>query len=462
MEKHYDITVIGSGPGGYIAAIRSAQLGFKTAIIEKYKSYGGTCLNVGCIPSKYLLEGSKFYYKIINESNPYGIKSDNTFIDLSTMDYNKNKLIQKMSNGINFLLKKHNIDIYNGIGSFIDDKTLKINKDTYSNTKIISKNTIIATGSKPRYIPSVNIDKKLIVTSAEALNIKQIYKDIVIIGGGAIGIELASIYARLGSKVTIIEYFDNILPSIDNDISNIMQSILIKNLDIKFIFKCNIEKAVSKGNHVEIVICNDKNQRIIINADYCIIAIGRSPYIKNLQIENINLKLDNNFIKVNKNYETNVKGIYAIGDVIGGNMLAHKSEMEGTLVAEIIHGNKPFFDYKNIPNIVYTWPEIAIIGISEKELKYQNHNYRKSISLFAHNGKANASNETNGQLKVLSDYQTDEILGVQIIGPNASDIISSAISAMTFSASSEDIKYMCFPHPTYSEIFRESCVNLNK
>ncbi len=463
---NYDVIIIGSGPGGYISAIKCSELGLKTALIEKYDFYGGTCLNVGCIPTKYLLEASNQYYNAKYKFELNGIMFDNIDIDLKKMLLNKKSIIQKMSNGISFLFKKHKVNIYKGFGSFVNSTTIEINNNGIKHI-ISAKNIVIATGSKPRSLSQVTTDKTRIVTSTEALNINHIYKKIVIIGGGAIGLEFAYIYSALGSDVTIIEYEKNILPNMDDDMSYLVKNILIKKMRINFLCNYTIKDITNIGEYVKLnIINNDKNNNIInLTCDYCIIAIGRTPYIKSLKLENAGIKLNinNDFIPINNCYQTNIKNIYAIGDVVKGPMLAHKAENEGIAVAEIIsnYDSNSRINYDIIPNIVYIYPEIAIIGETEKKLIQQRIKYKKSISHFYINGRSQTSNNVEGTIKILLDYKTNEILGTQIIGPSASEIITSVAIAMTFKASTDDIEYIVFPHPTYGEIFKEACKAYN-
>ena len=454
----YDVTVIGSGPGGYVAAIRASQLGFKTAIIEKYNVLGGTCLNVGCIPSKALLDSSEMYYNAANSFEKHGITASDVKVDLQKMINRKNEVVKQLNGGISFLMKKHKIDVFNGIASFVSKNKLKV--ITAETEKLIeSKNIIIATGSKPAAIPGINIDKKRVITSTEALSLGDIPKHLIIIGGGAIGLEMGSVYKRLGSKISVVEYMDSIIPVMDSSLSKELLRILRKQ-GFEFYLKHKVLNVETKGKNVILKAQNSKNEEIQLEGDYCLVATGRQAFTDNLALENAGVKADEKGkIIVNQNLQTNIAGIYAIGDVVKGAMLAHKAEEEGVFVAETIAGQKPHINYNLIPSVVYTWPEVASTGKTEEQLKFENINFKTGICSYKSNGRAIASTDSDGFVKVLADSKTDEILGVHIIGPRAADIIGEAVVAMEYKASAEDIARISHAHPTYSEALKEAALD---
>lgn len=455
----YDVVIIGSGPGGYVSAIRCAQLGLKTAVIEKYNSFGGTCLNVGCIPSKALLDSSEHFYNADKHFAAHGIKLDNLSVDIAQMIKRKNEVVEQTTGGIDFLFKKNKITSYQGMGSFVDKNTIKITKSGGETETITATNVVIATGSKPFSLPSIKIDKKRIITSTEALNLQEVPKHLVLIGGGVIGLELGSVYARLGSKVTVLEYADSIVPTMDKGLGKELQKVL-KRLGFEFLLNHKVTGATIKGKKVTITAENKQGEAVKIEGDYCLVAIGRIAYTESLGLENIGITLEERGKKVpvNENLETSVKGVYAIGDVIKGAMLAHKAEDEGTFVAELIAGQKPHIDYNLIPGVVYTWPEVASVGKTEEELKAAGKKYKSGSFPFKASGRARASMDTDGFVKVLADADTDEVLGVHMIGPRVADMIAEAVVAMEFRASAEDIARICHAHPTYTEALKEAAL----
>ncbi|MBK7958742.1 MAG: dihydrolipoyl dehydrogenase [Bacteroidetes bacterium] len=457
MSK-YDITIIGGGPGGYVAAIRCAQLGMKVALIEKYSTLGGTCLNVGCIPSKALLDSSEHYYKATKEFAEHGINIGKMDIDFSQMIKRKAEVVSQTCAGIDFLMKKNKIDVINGLGSFVDKSTIKVVKDDKTEVIISTDKTIIATGSKPTKLPFLPIDKERIITSTEALKLKEIPKHLIIIGGGIIGVELGSVYGRLGSKVTVVEYLDRIVPSLDSEVGKEMAR-LLKKQGFSILTSHKVTGATVKGKDVTVTAEAD-GKPVEIKGDYCLVAVGRSPYTEGLGLENAGVELDERKrVKTDDHCQTNVPGIYAIGDVVKGAMLAHKAEEEGVYVAEIIAGQKPHINYNLIPGVAYTWPEAAGVGKTEDELKAEGAAYKVGKFPFKASGRARASMDTDGFIKVLADSKTDEILGVQMIGPRIADLIIEAVVAMEYRASAEDISRMSHPHPTYSEAFKEACLD---
>jgi dihydrolipoamide dehydrogenase len=453
----FDVIVIGSGPGGYVAAIRCAQLGLKTAIIEKYSTYGGTCLNVGCIPSKALLDSSEHYHNAAHTFKEHGINLKDLSPDIKQMVNRKNEVVAQTTGGITYLFKKNKVATYQGIGSMVDKNTVKVTKDDGSSENITAKNIILATGSKPTALPFLKTDGKRIITSTEALNLQEIPKHLILIGGGVIGLELGSVYARLGSKVTVVEFMDSIIGTMDKSLGKELQKVLAKQ-GMEFLLSHKVTGASVKGSKVTVTADNPKGEKISLEGDYCLVAVGRTAYTENLGLENIGITLEERGkkIPVNAHLETSVPGIYAIGDVVKGAMLAHKAEDEGTFVAEIIAGQKPHINYNLIPGVVYTWPEVASVGQTEEQLKEAGIKFKAGSFPFKASGRARASNDTDGFVKVLADASTDEILGVHMIGPRAADMIAEAVVAMEFRASAEDIARISHAHPTYTEAFKEA------
>ncbi|MCT1526246.1 MULTISPECIES: dihydrolipoyl dehydrogenase [Sphingobacterium] len=456
----YDVIVIGSGPGGYVAAIRCAQLGLKTAVIEKYSTFGGTCLNVGCIPSKALLDSSEHYHNAAHNFDQHGISLSSLKIDMKKMIARKNDVIAQNTAGITFLFKKNKIDSFEGVGSFVDKNTIKITKNDGSTEEIKGKNIIIATGSKPTALPFLPVDKSRIITSTEALNLTEVPKHLIVIGGGVIGLELGSVYARLGAKVSVVEYAKSIIATMDGGLGKELQRVLKKNLGMEFFMSHKVTGAVAKGKKVTVTAEDSKGQEVVLEGDYCIVAVGRTAYTEGLGLENIGIKTEErgNKITVNEHMETSVEGVYAIGDVVRGAMLAHKAEDEGIYVAERIVGQKPHIDYNLIPGVVYTWPEVASVGQTEEQLKEAGKKYKSGSFSFKASGRAKASGDTDGFIKVLADADTDEILGVHMIGPRAADMIAEAVVAMEYRASAEDIGRICHAHPTFTEALKEAAL----
>ena len=455
----YDVTVIGSGPGGYVAAIRCAQLGLKTAIIEKYSVLGGTCLNVGCIPSKALLDSSEHFHNAAHTFQTHGIELDNLQVNLGQMIKRKSEVVKSNNDGITFLMKKNKIDTYFGLGSFVDKNRIKVTGTDGNTQEIETDKTIIATGSKPTILPFLPVDKQRIITSTEALTLQEVPKHLIIIGGGVIGLELGSVYARLGAKVSVIEFMDSIIPTMDKALSKELQRILKKTLKFEFYFQHKVTGAINTGEGVTVKAQNTKGEEVTFEGDYCLVSIGRKPYTEGLGLENAGVQMgERGMIAINDHLETNVPGIFAIGDVVRGAMLAHKAEEEGVLVAEYLAGQKPHINYNLIPGVVYTWPEVAGIGFTEEQLKEQGRAYKSGSFPFKASGRAKASMDTDGFVKVLADKETDEILGVHMIGPRIADLIAEAVVAMEFRASAEDVARMSHAHPTYAEAMKEACL----
>jgi dihydrolipoamide dehydrogenase len=454
----YDVVIIGSGPGGYVAAIRCAQVGLKTAIVEKYKSLGGTCLNVGCIPSKALLDSSEHYHNAAHTFKTHGIELKDLKVDLGQMIKRKGEVVEQTVQGINFLMKKNKIDVFTGMGSFVNKNKIKVTAADGTTQEIETKNVIIATGSKPISIPPVPIDKKRIITSTEALNLTEVPKHLIVIGGGVIGLELGSVYSRLGAKVTVIEFLDTLIPAMDRGLGRELQKVLSKQ-GFEFLFKHKVVGAETKGKEVTVKAENAEGQVVEIKGDYVLVAIGRKAYTEGLNLEAVGVKVDERGrVDVNDHLETSTPGIYAIGDVVKGAMLAHKAEEEGTFVAERLVGQKPHVNYNLIPGVVYTWPEVAAVGYTEEQLKESGRAYKIGSFPFKASGRARASMDLDGFVKVLADKTTDEILGVHMIGPRAADMIAEAVVAMEFRASAEDVSRMSHAHPTFTESMREACL----
>lgn len=455
----YDVVVIGSGPGGYVAAIRSAQLGKKTAIIEKYATLGGTCLNVGCIPSKALLDSSHHYEDAVKHFETHGIEIPGEIaVNLEKMIARKQSVVDQTTKGIQFLMDKNKIDVYEGLGSFKDATHVVVHKTDGSEEILEATNVIVATGSKPSTLPFINIDKERIITSTEALKLQEIPKHLIIIGGGVIGLELGQVYKRLGADVTVVEYLDRIIPGMDASLSKELMKVL-KKQKIKFLLSHQVTAVERKGKEVTVKAKDKKGQEVSLSGDYCLVSVGRRPYTKGLNAEAAGIKLDDRGrIAVNEHLQTSTPSIYAIGDVVKGAMLAHKAEEEGTLVAEIIDGQKPHIDYNLIPGVVYTWPEVAAVGKTEEELKEAGVSYKVGQFPMRALGRSRASMDTDGFVKILADKTTDEVLGVHMIGARCADLITEAVTAMEFRASAEDIARMSHAHPTYAEAVKEAAL----
>jgi dihydrolipoamide dehydrogenase len=457
MDK-FDVTIIGSGPGGYVAAIRCAQLGFKTALIERYQTLGGTCLNVGCIPSKAMLDSSEHYHNATHTFATHGIEVKEVKANLAQMIKRKSEVVKQTCDGINFLMKKNKVNVFHGHGSFASKNTVSI-KGEKGETIIESGKIIIATGSKPFSLPGIEIDKKRIITSTEALELKEIPKHLILVGGGVIGLELGSVYARLGSKVSVVEYADGIIPTMDKSLGKELQKSLSK-LGVEFYLNHKVTGAKSTAKEVTVTAENKEGKAVEFKGDYCLVALGRKPYTDNLGLDKAGVKVDaKGKVEVDDHLQTNVAGIYAIGDVVRGAMLAHKAEEEGTFVAEVIAGQKPHINYNLIPGVVYTWPEVAAVGYTEEQLKEKGKKYKVGNFPFKASGRARASMDTDGFVKVLADADTDEILGVHMIGPRTADMIAEAVIAMEFRASAEDITRTSHAHPTFTESFKEACLD---
>jgi dihydrolipoamide dehydrogenase len=454
----YDVIVIGSGPGGYVAAIRCAQLGMKTALIEKYNTLGGTCLNVGCIPSKALLDSSEHFHNASHTFNQHGIDLKDLKVNLEQMMKRKNEVISQTCDGVKFLMDKNKIDVIHGVGSFKDKNTIEVLSDKKKKTSHKAKNIIIATGSKPNFFPGMKPDKKRIITSTEALKLKEVPKKMLVIGGGVIGLEMGSVYKRLGCQVEIIEFAPRILSGMDETIGKEYTKILKKG-GFKLHLEHRVQEVKNTGKGVLLKALNKKGEVVEMEADYCLVAVGRKPYTEGLNLKQVGIKAnDRGQIEINSDMQTSVPSIYAIGDVVQGAMLAHKAEEEGVYVAEFIAGQKPHINYHLIPGVVYTWPEVASVGKTEQELKNEKKEYKSGIFPIRALGRARASMDISGMIKILADKETDEILGVHMIAPRAADLIMEAVTAMEYRASAEDLARICHPHPTYTEAIKEAAL----
>ena len=454
MEQ-FDVVVIGSGPGGYVCAIRCAQLGMKTAVIEKYNTLGGTCLNVGCIPSKSLLDSSHHYHEAVHNFSTHGITIEGSIkVDLNKMISRKDSVVDQTTKGIDYLMSKNKIRVFNGLGSFVDSHTVSIN----SSEKIKFNNAIVATGSKPISLPFANIDKKRIISSTEALKLKEIPKKLIVIGGGVIGLELGQVYSRLGSEVSVIEYSDKITPFMDGAVSKELLRIF-KKQKIKFYLSHKVTSVISENSSVSVNAEDSNGSNVNFEGDYCLVSVGRKPYTDGLNLSSVGINTnDKGQIEVNDKLQTNIENIYAIGDVIAGPMLAHKAEEEGVLVAEILAKQKPHINYNLIPNVIYTWPEVASVGKTQEQLSSEGIEFKTGQFPMRALGRARASMDIDGFVKILADKKTDEILGVHIIGARAADLIAEAVTAMEFRASAEDVSRMSHSHPTYAEAIKEAAL----
>ena len=457
--SQFDVTVIGSGPGGYVAAIRCAQLGFKTAIIEKYPTMGGTCLNVGCIPSKALLDSSEHFENAKHTFANHGIIINEPTADIARMVARKNEVVDQTTKGINFLMDKNKITVFEGVGSFESATQIKVTKNDGSSETIESKYTIIATGSKPSSLPFISLDKERIITSTEALNLKEIPKHLIVIGGGVIGLELGSVYKRLGSDVTVVEFMDKIIPTMDGSLSKELQKVL-KKQGMKFNLSTGVQSVERNGESVKVTAKDKKGEEVVFEGDYVLVSVGRKPYTDGLSLEKAGVDLDERGrVKTNEHLQTNVSNIYAIGDVVAGAMLAHKASEEGVLVAEQLAGQKPHINYNLIPGVVYTWPEVAAVGKTEEQLKAEGIAIKVGNFPMRALGRSRASGDLDGFVKIIADEKTDEVLGVHMIGARAADMIAAAVTAMEFRASAEDISRMSHAHPTFAEAIKEAALD---
>ena len=427
---NYDVVIIGSGPGGYVCALRCAQLGMKTALIEKYSTLGGTCLNVGCIPSKALLDSSEHFHNAANNFAKHGIEINSPKVNMQQMIARKNEVVSQTCDGVKYLMDKNKIDVYTGVGSFVSSTAVKVVDADGKETILNTKNAVIATGSKPNFFPGMEPDKDRIITSTEMLNLKKVAENLIVIGGGVIGLELGSVHARLGANVNVIELADTILPTMDGAISKEMTKVLKKE-GFKFNFGHRVQNVVNTGSGVKVTALNKKGEEVVFEGDYCLVAVGRKPYTDGLGLENAGVQMgERGMVAVNEHLQTNVTNIYAIGDVVRGAMLAHKAEEEGVYVAELMAGQKPHINYNLIPGVVYTWPEAASVGKTEEELIAAGVKYKSGSFPIKALGRARASMDLMGMVKILADAETDEVLGVHMVSPRAADMIMEAVTAM--------------------------------
>ena len=454
----FDVVIIGSGPGGYVAAIRCAQLGMKTAIIEKYSTLGGTCLNVGCIPSKALL-ASSHHYEELQHFADHGIEvSGEVKVNLEKMIARKQAVVDQTSGGVKFLMDKNKITVFEGVGSFENATTVNVTKADGSVEKLEAKNTIIATGSKPSSLPFIKLDKDRIITSTEALKLPEVPKHLIVIGGGVIGLELGQVYLRLGAQVSVVEFMDRIIPGMDGGLSKELTKVL-KKQGMKFYTSHKVQAVERKGDTVTVKAENAKGEVITLEGDYALVSVGRRPYTDGLNADKAGVKItDRGQVEVNDHLQTTASNISAIGDVVRGAMLAHKAEEEGVMVAEFLAGQKPHIDYNLIPGVVYTWPEVSAVGKTEEQLKEAGVAYKAGSFPFKALGRARASADNDGFVKILADAKTDEVLGVHMIGARTADLIAEAVTAMEFKASAEDISRISHAHPTFAEAIKEAAL----
>tara|TARA_Y100000590_G_scaffold142452_1_gene163472 strand:- start:3410 stop:4810 length:1401 start_codon:yes stop_codon:yes gene_type:complete len=461
MSEKFDVTIIGGGPGGYVCAIRLSQLGFKTACIESRGSLGGTCLNIGCIPSKSLLNLSEKYHNA-KSFEKIGIEVGEVKLNLEKMMKNKENAVSTLTKGIEFLFKKNKVSYFKGTGSF-KSKNQVLVTDSNKNQKIIdTKIIVISTGSEAVALPGVEFDEKKIISSTGALSLSSVPKKMVIVGGGYIGLEMGSVWSRLGSNVHVVEFLDHIATGMDKEISNEFMKIL-KKQGLNFHLKTKVQSIVKSKNGIIINVLDSEGKKNQIDCDVVLVSVGRKSYTKNLNLNKVSVKVDEKGrVQVNNNFQTNIPNIYAIGDVIKGPMLAHKAEEEGIAVAELIAGQSGHVNYNVIPSVIYTFPEVASVGKTEEELKNNNQKYKVGKFPFMANSRAKAIDEPEGFVKILADDKTDKVLGVHMIGPHVGEMIAEMAIAMEFGASSEDIARTCHAHPTFSEAIKEAALSIDK
>lgn len=463
MSDVFDVVYVGAGPGGYTGAIRAAQLGLKTAVIEKDKTLGGTCLNVGCIPSKALLDSSEHFAAALHDLASHGVKVSGVSLDLPTMMARKDKIVKDLTGGVAFLFKKNKITSFQGKGKLLSANQIEVQAADGTKQIVETKNIVLATGSVVNELPSVPFDGKTIISSTEALTLPAVPKHLLVIGGGVIGLELGSVWLRLGAKVTVLEYFDRLCPSMDQQMTKKLEQVLGKQ-GMEFLFAVKVLEAKNGAKGVEVTFEDLKSkEQKVLTGDVVLVATGRKPFSEGLGLENLGIERDKRgVVQVNEHFQTKVPNIYAIGDLIRGPMLAHKAEEEGVAVAESLAGHAGHVNYETVPSIIYTWPELASVGASEDELKERGVAFKTGSFPFTANGRAKALGMTDGMVKVIADAKTDRILGVHVLGPRASDMIAEAVVAMEFGGSSEDLARSFHAHPTLSEVMREAALNVEK
>ena len=459
MSEQFDVVIIGSGPGGYIGAVKGAQLGLKVGIVEKEPVLGGTCLNVGCIPSKALLDSSEHFDMTSKHLEEHGVKVNGVALDLPTMLGRKDKVVKDLTKGVAYLMRKNKVTVFEGLGSIADANTVNVKAKDGSTQSIQTKNIVIATGSVPNALPNLPIDGKRIVTSTEALNFDKVPEHLIVVGAGAIGLELGSVWLRLGAKVTVVEFGDKICGPMDRQASDQLKKILEKQ-GINFILSAKVSEAKVSGNRVVAKVESRSGEKLAdLEGDMLLVAAGRKPFSEGVGLEKVGIEKDSmGRILVDEHLRTKVKNIYAIGDVIPGPMLAHKAEEEGVAVMETIAGKHGHVNYATVPSVVYTWPEFAAVGLTEEQLKEKGIEYKAGKFPFTPNGRAKAMASTDGMVKILADKKTDRILGVHIVGPRASDMLAEAVIAMEFGGSAEDVARTFHAHPTLSEVMREAAL----
>ncbi|MGE4132898.1 MAG: dihydrolipoyl dehydrogenase [Bdellovibrionales bacterium] len=463
MAEKFDLVVIGSGPGGYIGAIRAAQLGLKTAVVEKDKTFGGTCLNVGCIPSKALLDSSEHFSIAQHDFKTHGIEVGSVKLNLAQMMARKDKVVGDLTGGVAFLFKKNKITPFNGRGKIISPNQVEVTDSKGGKTILEATNIMLATGSVPNELPFLKFDGKKVISSTEALSLPKVPEHLLVIGGGVIGLELGSVWSRLGAKVTVLEYFPRLCPSMDTQLTKRLETVLSKQ-GLNFLFEVKVTGAKTSPSGVELTYeeLSSKTSKTI-SGDVVLVATGRRPFSDGLGLEELGIEKDKRgFVLVNEHLQTKYPNVYAIGDLIPGPMLAHKAEEEGVAVAETIAGQAGHVNYETVPSVVYTWPELAAVGATEDELKEKGVPYKSGSFMFTASGRAKAMGMTDGLVKVLADASTDRLLGVHILGPRASDMIAEAVVAMEFGGSAEDLGRSFHAHPTLSEVLREAALNVDK
>jgi len=463
VADRYDLVVIGAGPGGYVAAIRAAQLGLKVACVEKGPSLGGTCLNIGCIPSKALLDSSELYHLAKSRFLKHGIRVDKVEIDVPAMLARKDEVVKGLTSGVAGLFKKNRVDAVYGAATVASPTSVRVKKNDGGEATLDTKNILLATGSAPVALPFLPYDGKVVVSSTEALTFEKVPEHLVIVGGGYIGLELGSVWKRLGAKVTVIEFLPRIVPLADVEIGAALHRSLVKQ-GLEFQLETKVTGARVEGGKATVTAETKDGKALTFTADRVLVAVGRKAYVEGLGLDAAGVAFDpkSNKVPVDPHFRTNVPTIYAIGDLIDGPMLAHKAEEEGAAVAEILAGLPGHVNYDTIPSVIYTWPEMASVGITEEQAKEKGLEYRVGKFPFLANGRAKAMDETEGMVKILADAKTDRVLGVHIIGPRASDMIAEAVTTMEFAGSSEDIARICHAHPTLSEAFKEAALAVDK